>query len=117
MKKTHLIVFLVTIIGVHLASLILPWWIFALVTFLVVLLSGLETKEGWWIGFLAVFFLWLVYAIWLNSKNSFILNNQIGSLFGDIPGWLLLVISALLAGIISGLAGFLGSAMRRIILS
>ena len=64
------------------------------------------------VPFLAVFFLWLVYAIWLNSKNTFILSNQVGELFGGIPGWSVIILGALVAGMLSGLAGWTGSAIR-----
>ena len=108
MNKQVLAFALILVFG-HLSSLILPWWIIGLVTFVVILVMNLKESAGFLIGFFAVFLLWLVYSIWLNVQNSFILNTQIGELFGGLNGKMLIFISALIAGIIGGLGGWLGS--------
>lgn len=108
MNKRVLAFVLILIFG-HLCSLILPWWIIALVTFVIIVVMNLKEGAGFLIGFFAVFLLWLVYSIWLNVQNSFILNTQIGELFAGLNGKLLIFISAFIAGLVGGLGGWLGS--------
>ncbi len=108
MNKAVIAFLLILVLG-HLSSLILPWWIIAVITFLVVLLFNFKESSGFFIGFFGVFLLWLVYSIWLNVQNSFILNTQIGQLFGGLNGKILIIISAVIAGMVGGLGGWLGS--------
>lgn len=107
-----MLAFVLILVFGHLCSLILPWWNIALVTFVIILVMNLRESTGLLIGFFAVFLLWLVYSIWLNVQNSFILNKQIGELFGGLNGKILIIISAFIAGLVGSLGGWLGSQVR-----
>ena len=114
MKNNRILGFLLILVLSHLSSLILPWWIFSLVAIAVVWLFSFKEKEAFLISFLAVFILWLVYSLWLNGRNSFILGNQVGEIFGGLTAVPLVLIGALVAGIIAGFSGWLGSQIRHI---
>ena len=112
MNKT-LIALLVLIGGCHLISLAGVWWLFILIPFLVFLIPNFKTLNAFWISFLAVFILWLVYSIWLNMGDSFNLGNKIGELFGGLPGLILIFLGCTIAGLLAGLAGWIGCELRK----
>jgi hypothetical protein len=105
--KTFLIVTVLVII-VRQVDL-LPWWAFVVP---VLLFGALIGYPGWKvrsfpIGFLSGFLIWLTSGILFNSIHNGIMLKRLSVLSGA-PGIVLLLISALIGGVLTGLALYTG---------
>ncbi|MDR3712509.1 MAG: hypothetical protein P4L51_06815 [Puia sp.] len=94
------------------SGLYLPWWGMALVSFGV---SALIGQRPWWSalsGFLALSLLWGLLAWMIDTGNNSILSHKIAQIF-PLQGSSLLAIgvTALIAGLVGGLAALSGSYM------
>lgn len=95
------------------AGLFLPWWSIAIVAFLIALLIPQSIGKSFLSGFLGVFLLWGILALWIDVKNESILSQKIAQLFylGN-AGFLLILISALLGALVAGFAAMSGGSLR-----
>jgi hypothetical protein len=114
-----LLSFLLIALLSFIAGLFGPWWLIAVVAFLVILLLPQTAGKSFLAGFLAIFLLWSLLALIIDLKNDSYLSAQVAQLFGLGPASILLVlITGLLGGIVSGLAAmtsaFLQPVKRRI---
>lgn len=91
------------------AGLYLPWWSLALVSFLVSFFMYQKAGLAYISGFLGLFLLWGLLAMWIDIQNEHILSTRMAELF-PLGGesFLLILVTALLAGIIGGLAALSG---------
>jgi hypothetical protein len=96
------------------AGLYAPWWwAFAIVAFLVALLVHQKTLKAFLSGFLGLFILWGVLALWIDIKNKGLLSAKIATLLPlGGSGYVLILVTALIGGLIAGLAAICGSALR-----
>lgn len=96
------------------AGLYLPWWSMALVSFLVAFFLHQKPGMAYISGFLGLLLLWGSLALWIDSQNNHILSRRMAELF-PLGGssFLLILITALLAGIVGGLAALSGSFLLR----
>lgn len=96
-----------------LAGLRLEWWSIALVSFLVALLIPQTIGRAFLSGFLGIFILWAVLALWIDMKNGSALSAEIAELF-KLGGYsfLLILVTALIGGIVGGFAAMAGTALR-----
>ncbi len=99
------IIKLISILGLcYLLQLILPFWVVAIVAFLV----NLAIKTGAWSsflsGFIAVSLLWFVVATGIDNRTDSILTDKIAALF-SVSSFLLTVITALIGGLVAGMGG------------
>ena len=99
------------------AGLYMPWWCIALVAFLVAFLLHQKPGMAFLSGFIALAIVWGSLAIWIDLKNEHLLSGRIAVLF-PLRGSsdLLIVITAVLAGLIAGLAALSGSFLFRYLL-
>ncbi len=113
-----MIKFIIGVIAVAIIALIgqsyLPWWIIAPTSFLIGALLGLNGRQSFGYGFLGIALLWGVYAGWLNNENESILATKMGALFGGLSPLHLVLITALLGGIVGGVAAMTGSLGRNL---
>jgi hypothetical protein len=96
------------------AGLYLPWWSLAIAAFAVALLIPLKPWLSWLSGFLGLFLLWSILAIWIDMKNQHILSQKIAQLLpvgGSV--FLLILLTALVAGIVAGCAALTGAYARK----
>jgi len=95
------------------AGIFLPWWSVAIAAFLVALLIHQRAGRAWLSGFLGVFLLWGGFAFWISMKNEDILASRIA---GVLPlggnAILLVLLSAVIGGLVAGLAAMSGSYLR-----
>ena len=104
------------IIGIacFVAGLFTPWWSVAVIAFLVSLLVPQKSGSAFGAAFIAVFLLWLLLAAFINAANAGILANRIGEMLGvGARPWLLIMISALVGGLVAGLAALTASFLRK----
>lgn len=95
------------------AGLYLWWWSFALCAFLVSVLILQRPGKAFLAGFSGVFLFWFVFAWIINSANDGILAHKIAEIFplGGVS-FLLILVSALIGGLVGGLAALSGSYLR-----
>lgn len=95
------------------AGLYLPWWSIAVVAFGVAVLVHQKAGKAFLSGFLGLFLFWGMLAWWIDTKNDSILSNKIGELLGTgAQPALLILITALVGGLVAGLAAMCGSFLR-----
>ncbi len=95
------------------AGLYLPWWSLAIVSLFVILLIPMRSGKAFLSGFLGIFILWALLAVWVDIKNEGILSKKIASLF-PLGGSsvLLILITALVGAIVGGFGALTGSYLR-----
>ena len=112
--SSSLKLFLLILIVAAAAQLVLPWWIITPVAFA---LAMMMARTGWgafWAGCAGVGLGWLGLASWLNMQNEGHLSHRVAEL---IPlggnGWLLVLVTAVLGGLVGGLAALAGFWLRQ----
>ena len=111
--------FLIAVVFIAVVSAILqqflPWWIIALVGFV----GGYTIKQGYLkafaAGFISIFLLWIVYAFMLSHGNNDILAAKVARLLplqGQVS--LLLLVTGIVGGLVSGLATLTGRLAAKI---
>jgi len=92
------------------AGLYFPWWVIAIVAFVVLLLLPQKPATAFIAGFIGVFLLWVILAASINSSNAGILAGRIGPLLkiGNSPS-ILIFVTGFVGGLVSGLAALSAS--------
>lgn len=97
-----------------LAGLRIEWWSIAIVAFAIGLLIPQTIISAFLSGFLGIFILWAVIALWIDIKNNSVLSHKISELF-KLGGSsiLLILVTALIGGLVGGFAAMAGSSLRQ----
>jgi len=88
----------------YLLQLVLPFWIIAVVAFL---LNYAIKTNGWssfFSGFIAIFLLWFIVSTAIESHSGGLLVTKVGNLFG-LSNLLLKIVTAIIGALIAGLSG------------
>ena len=112
-KMKFLVSLLLTALLSFTASLYFPWWIIAVCAFIVSALILQHPMKAFLSGFLGVFLLWLIFSLIIDSGNNHILSRKMAAIFplGGMS-FLLIFITALVGGIVGGMAALTGSYLR-----
>jgi len=105
---------LITVLGFAL-QWVLPWWILAIICFALAFWLARRAGEAFWAGFAGIALGWLVLSLVLHFRNDGILTTRIATLFSLPIPTLLIFITALLGGLVGGLAALSGYFFRRTI--
>lgn len=103
--------FLAFVIGVYSS---LPWWGFAISSFLVAM--GVHQKPGkaFLAGFLGLFILWAGIALLKDAANEHILSVKVARILPLGGSYLVLIlVTGIVGGLVSGLAALSGSYLRK----
>ena len=97
-----------------LAQLFLPWWVIAPLCFGLAAGLGSPAGRAFGAGFAGIGLGWLLTAAWLNAKSASILSHRVAQLL-PLGGnsWVLVLATALLGGLVGGLAALAGSWARQ----
>ena len=107
--------FLIILILSFVSSYFLPWWVAALIAFLAALFIGKTSGRSFWSGFGAIFILWVILALLKSIPNDHILVSRVIELFPLPHNWiLLLLITALIGGLVGGLAALSGILTKKV---
>ena len=104
-----MILTLTIIVLAFILNLFLPWWSIAIPG----LLFGYSYRKsaaasfGW--GFLALFVLWGGQALYIHFANDGILSTRIAEMLGVGSPFIVILATAILGGLVSGLATLTGS--------
>ncbi|MCX6299535.1 MAG: hypothetical protein NTY72_10645 [Bacteroidetes bacterium] len=92
----------------------LPWWSFVFTSFIVSVAIHQKPGIAFVAGFSGLFILWTLLAVLKDTANEHILSTKVAHLFPLGGSYLLLIlITGLLAGLVSGLAALTGSNFRK----
>lgn len=96
------------------ACLYFPWWSIAVVAFIVAALIPQRSGISFLTGFLALFLLWGILSFWISNSNEHILAHKVSLVILKIDSpYLLMFATALIGGLVAGLAAITGSFLRR----
>jgi hypothetical protein len=94
-------------------NLFAPWYLIALVAFVVAFAFAEKGFQAFTMGFVAVFILWLFTAIVKTWGNDGILVGRMGELIG-VGGILLYLITAFIGAIVGGFSALTGYSFKTI---
>ena len=89
-----------------------PWWTMALIGAFAAFTFHKRRWSSFIIGLIGGGLLWFAPAYMSNIENNSLLAQKIGHLFGDLSPNLLLLLTALIGGLTTGLGAWTGSAGR-----
>jgi len=75
--------------------------------------AGTKPAQAFWSGFGAVFLVWTTIALFKSIPNNHILATRVAALFG-MPHWFIILgITAVIGGMVGGLASLSGLFVKR----
>jgi hypothetical protein len=113
----ELMKFIVSIILIGLLAFIgglyTQWWSLAIAAFIVAVLIPQRPGRSFFSGFIAIFLLWGLMALWIDIKNQGILSEKIASIL-PLGGSriLLILVTAFVGALVAGFAALSGSYIR-----
>ena len=93
---------------------ILPWWSFAITSFIIAIAIHQKAGKAFLAGFAGLFLLWSILAILIDSANDHILATKVANIL-PLGGsyWVLILLTAIIGGLVSGLDALTGSYLRQ----
>lgn len=111
----YIVALLLTLLLAFALSLYLPWYAIAIAAFLVAVCIHQTPFKAFSSGFVAVFVLWSCLSFFINWKNKSLLSTKMANLLPlEGEGFLLLIISAFIGGLVGGSAALSGSFFRKL---
>ena len=110
--KNFLISILLTAAASCLLQLFLPWWIIAVVAFVIAYFVKQNSFMAFLSAFTAIFLLWTIYAYMLSSANDNILLAKVTELMKALTKGsttTLYLITGVIGGLVSGFGALTGS--------
>lgn len=111
--KFYLSIILILLLAIGL-SFILPWWSLAIAAFVVECALGRKMFPAFVSAFLAGLVFWGAWSLWIDYSNSSIMSNRMAGMIGLEGGYLLIIITMVLGGLVSGASGWAGQAVRNL---
>lgn len=112
--------FILILIVSLILQLFLPWWIIAIVAFILSAWKAGSEKRAFFHSFAAIFTLWIAAGLVKTLPNENILANRVGEMlklpFADINWLVVLLVTGIIGGLMAGLAGFAGYCMRGLVI-
>lgn len=111
--KFFIVVILTALLGFA-APLFFTWWSFAVTSFVVAAFIPQKAGFAFLAGFLGLFLLWGLLAMYIDSANGHLLSQKIAVLLPlNGSSILLILVTALIGGLVSGFAALSGSLVRK----
>lgn len=99
----------------YVACLFLPWWGFAITSFIVAVAIVQKPGYAFLAGFIALLLLWGIFAFILDEANNHLLSQKVAQILPLQGSYIaLILVAALVGGLVSGMAALTGSYLRRI---
>ncbi|WP_026463324.1 hypothetical protein [Adhaeribacter aquaticus] len=105
---------LITIVG-FLLQLFLPWWILAVVSFVLAFLLARKISHAFVAGFNGIALGWLAMALFQHIRNDGILTTRVATLFTLPHPFLLVLVTVILGGLVGGIAALAGFFTRKVL--
>lgn len=103
---------LLIIVSAFLLNLFLPWWSIAIPGLFLGYRFNLKALPSFGWGFLALFLLWGAQALYIHLANDAILSSRIAEMLQLGSPYLVVLITAVIGGLVSGLATLTGSLVK-----
>ena len=108
-----IVVLLLTALLGYTAPLYFGWWSFAITSFIIALFVHQRPFAAFIAGFLGMFALWAVMAMMIDNANEHLLSHKIALVLPlNGSSVMLIFITALIAGLVSGFSALSGSLAR-----
>ncbi len=107
-----LITTLLIAITAGIAEWFAPWWTVALVAGIAGYVSGLSSGRAFIAGSCGIALLWLSFTLYRDMPNDHILTTRMAQLFSLPSSVLFITVTALIGGIVGGLAAWGGAHLR-----
>lgn len=108
-----LVAFLLTALLSYAAGFYFPWWSIAIAAFVVAVAIPQKPGRAFLAGFLALFILWVLLALYIDMQNQHILSMKIAALlFKSNSHALIMGVTGLVAGLVAGFAALSGAYLR-----
>ncbi len=109
------VAFILTALLSYAAGLYLPWWSIAVAAFIVAVFIQQKPMRAFAAGFLSLFLLWVVLALFIDMNNQHLLSTKISEvLFKTKSHALIVSVTGLIAALVGGFAALTGSYVRRL---
>lgn len=97
-----------------LGCLFFPWWIIAIVAFIISILIYQEHFVSFICGFISLFLLWGFLSFWISLENAHILAHRVSLLiFKTDSPFLLIFVTAFIGALVAGFGALTGSYVRK----
>ena len=108
-------IILVAVLG-SVAQMYLPWWSAVVIALAVEAIAGKANSTAFFSGFYGIAIPWMILSGYIDFHNQSILSVQILEMFKLPPyGFVMVVVTGLLGGLIGGFASVVGSWIRQAI--
>ena len=92
----------------------LPWWGFALTSFIVSVAVHQKAGKAFLAGFAGLFLLWVAIAVSKDSANEHLLSTKVAQILPLGGSYMILIlVTGVVGGLVSGLAALAGSFSRQ----
>ena len=95
-----------------LATWFLPWWMLAVVSFIIAFVVYLAPGKAFWSGFVGIALLWLICILIKDIANEHVLSIKMAKLFSLPDYWLFILVNIIVGGLVGGLASWSGAVLR-----
>jgi hypothetical protein len=113
MSMKFIVAFLLTAVLSYAAGFYLPWWSIAIAAFVVAAAIPQQPMKAFLAGFLSLFILWVVLALYIDFENQHILSMKISALLFKSSSHALIVgVTGLVAALVGGFAALSGAYLR-----
>ena len=96
------------------AQLLFPWWILAVIAFVLAGWLASKGSQAFWAGFSGIALSWLVVSLFYYIRNDGILAERVATLFKLPHASLILLVTVLIGGLAGGAAALAGYYCRRL---
>ena len=111
--KLILALVLTALLG-YLLPVFLPWWAFAISSFLIAIALPQKPWKAFGAAFTGMLLVWGVYACVLDTANNHILSLKVAHILPFNGSYIALIITtAIIGGLIAGFAALTGSYIRK----
>lgn len=105
---------LIIAVVTFLAQLIMPWWIVAVVAFVLGFALFDKGLQAFFSAFSAVFLLWSIYALVIDVRNEHILSARIAQLFHLPNSIVLILVTGFVGGLVAGFSALSGRLIKNV---
>ena len=96
-------------------SLFLPWWTLFIPAIVLGAVFFERSFQAFLIGFFSLFAAWAIQVIYIDIANESILSGRIAEMIGVNQGWIVILITSFIGGLIGGMGTMLGSQFRQLV--
>ncbi len=115
--KNFVFALIVTGAACSVLQVVFPWWIIAVVSFVVAIVFKQKPLSAFGAGFISVFIVWTTYAFILSSANNNLLATKVADLLKALTGNSVIglyLITGLTGGLVSGFAAIAGAQLVQV---